>query len=180
MKSSKAILGITLMSAMLFTSCGGDDAKPKTEDKTVKTADTTKKVEVPKVEAIAPAEISVKLYFKAWVFDEEGNEEGYEDGKERKGEVGEVGFDKTKTYTACYDSESYNNLKLVGTGKQLYLEVKAGNKIVFSKENFEVLDKVVFTTKDFDLDWGKGTHTVTLKQNETVLFSGKIKFQGCM
>ena len=74
MKSSKAILGITLMSAMLFTSCGGDDAKPKTEDKTVKTADTTKKVEAPKVEVIAPADISVKLYFKAWVFDEEGNE----------------------------------------------------------------------------------------------------------
>ena len=174
MKSSKAILGITLMSAMLFTSCGGDDAKPKTEDKTVKTADTTKKVEAPKVEVIAPADISVKLFFKGMDFTDE-------EGIETKGTVSEhKEFSKSKTYTACYDSESFNNLKLVGTGKQLYLEVKAGNKIVFSKENFEVLDKVVFTTKDFNLDWDKGTHTVTLKQNETVLFSGKIKFQGCM
>jgi hypothetical protein len=179
MKKSKIIIGIMLLTAISITSCGGDDAKPKTEDKTVQTADTSKKVEAPKEqvevqEELAPADISVKLFFKGMDFtDEEGNE--------TKGTVGEhKEFSKSKTYTACYDSESFNSLKLVGTGKQLYLEVKAGNKTVFSKENFEVLDKVVFTTKDFDLDWSNGTHTVTLKQNETVLFSGKIKFQGCM
>jgi hypothetical protein len=174
MKNSKIIIGIMLLTAISITSCGGDDAKPKSEDNTVQIADTTKKVEAPKVEVIAPADISVKLFFKGMDFtDEEGNE--------TKGTVGEhKEFSKSKTYTACYDSESFNSLKLVGTGKQLYLEIKAGNKTVFIKENFEVLDKVVFTTKDFDLDWSNGTHTVTLKQNETVLFSGKIKFQGCM
>ena len=94
MKNSKIIIGIMLLTAISITSCGGDDAKPKSEDNTVQTADTTKKVEAPKVEVIAPADISVKLFFKGMDFtDEEGNE--------TKGTVGEhKEFSKSKTYTA--------------------------------------------------------------------------------
>ena len=86
---------------------------------------------------------------------------------------------KKNKYTFCYDSEEFNSLQILGIGEKLTLVVKDGNKVIFSKSEFDIKDKISFTTKDFNLEMGS-TYTITINQNEKSLFKGKIDSQGCM
>jgi hypothetical protein len=70
-------------------------------------------------------------------------------------------------------------LEILGNGKGLSIVVKNDGETIFSKENFELKDKIKFTDKDFTITIGSKI-TITIKQNETVLFKGKIDTQGCM
>ena len=86
-------------------------------------------------------------------------------------------FRLKKAYTYCYDSEDFHHLTIKGTGKKLTFLVKDGNKKIFAKENFDLTDKITFTPKDFDLG---PSCNIIISQGETVVFSGKIDYQGCM
>jgi hypothetical protein len=46
-------------------------------------------------------------------------------------------------------------------------------------QKFELKTKIKFTDKDFNIGMGSKT-TITIKQNETILFKGEIDSQGCM
>ena len=52
-------------------------------------------------------------------------------------------------------------------------------QVVFKNQNFELKTKIKFTDKDFNIGMGSKT-TITIKQNETILFKGEIDSQGCM
>ena len=103
-----------------------------------------------------------------------------ETGETSKGEVGERKEFKTKkSYTFCYDSEDFHHLTLKGTGGNLSFFVKVGNKLVYKKEGFDLVDKFTFTSKDFNFRMGE-SYSIVIKQNETTIFNGKIDSQGCM
>jgi hypothetical protein len=54
-----------------------------------------------------------------------------------------------------------------------------GDKVIFSKSEFDIKDKIRFTNKDFNLEMGS-TYTITINQNGKNLFRGVIDSQGCM
>jgi len=133
-----------------------------------------KEPEKPKEEKLEPAKVKVQIYFQG---DDEEDEEG---NIINKGTAHEVVQSKSNmSYTFCYDSESYKNFKLTGTGKELTLIVKCGTKTIFKKEGFELTDKMNFTSKDFTFEMGEN-YTVELRQQATLLFTGKIASEGCM
>ncbi len=171
------IFGAIVFASIIISSCGGGsnentNIKETTETKTDSiNADTTNMVTA---NEIIPANVAVKLFFRGR---DMSGYEGYEDYKPETSEIEE--FSKKNKYTFCYDSEEFNSLQLNGTGEKLTLLVKDGNKVIFSKSEFELKDKIRFTTKDFNLDMGS-TYQITLTQNEKILFKGVIDSQGCM
>ena len=168
-----------LMLVMLFViACG-------TGSKNNEKADTSKLVKVDTLKAVQPAveeekkltpnDITVKLFTKGFDREEEDIE-----GGPYKGEIHEgVSFRKEKNYFFCYDSEHFIRLEILGNGKALSIEVKEEDKVIFKEKNFELKDKIKYTDKDFNIGMGTKT-TITIKQNETVLFKGVIDSQGCM
>ena len=171
-------LGAFLIASTLLTGCGGEKANDETKVNTKEISDNKKDAEnvneanKVKEEEIVPANLVVKLFYEVDDFIDE-------DGTEVKGTIDErTEFRTKKSYTFCYDAEGFNSLQLIGTGNHIFLEIKNNNKIIYTKPDFEVKDKVVFTSKDFDFEMA-ATYSVTLKQNEKVLFNGKIDSQGC-
>jgi hypothetical protein len=180
MKRLMTIFGLMLISSLILTSCGNasKDAKEETkkDESTNKSADASKENEKTDDEPkeIEAANISCKLYFKGFDFTDE------ESGEMIKGTVAErENFSTKKAYTFCYDSESFEKLTITGTGNNLSFTVKDGNKQIFKKENIELKDKLTFTSKDFNFDMAK-TYSIVVKQDDKVLFNGKIDSQGCM
>ena len=180
MKKIITIYGGILFASFILTSCGGssNDKKEATISKDTLTTkvDTLKSNDANKTEPekIVPANVSCKLYFSGSDFTNE------ETGETSKGTISErEAFKTKKAYTFCYDSENFHHLTLIGTGKQLSFIIKAGNKQLFKKENFELVDKLTFTAKDFDFGMGE-TYSIIIQQNETIIFNGKIDSQGCM
>ncbi len=178
MKKLTNLLGIILVSSLLLMSCSGEKNEKTETNQAAKTAQnsdtlkTTKKEEV-KEEKLEPASIKVKLFFQGMDYtDEEGNE--------IIGTVEErTDFRTNNRYIFCYDSEDFANLQIIGEGKQLTFEIRSGNKVIFSKQNFDLSGKIIFTTRDFELTMAN-KYSVVVKQKETILFSGKIDSQGCM
>lgn len=168
-------LFISLLVMLFVIACG-------TGSKNNEKADTSKLVKVDTLKAVQPAveeekkltpnDITVKLFFKG--FDREEDEEG----GPYKGEIKErESFRKEKKYTFCYDSEDFSRLEILGNGKGLSIEVTENGKNIFSKRNFELKEKVKISKKEFVMGM---ECTIIVKQNETVLFKGKIDSQGCM
>lgn len=174
----KIIFGAILFTAVTLTSCGGGsmDNKAATKIEVTKTVDTLKvndaiKTETEKTE---PANVSCSIFFKGDDYTDE------ETGVTAKGSVLEHDeFKKNNTCTFCYDSETFHHLTLNGTGKQLTFIVNADEKQLFKKENFDLVDEFMFTKKDFFMDYGI-KYSIVIKQNETIIFNGKIDSQQCM
>lgn len=121
-----------------------------------------------------PANLTCKLFFMGFDFTDE------ETGETTKGEVSErKDFYKKKAYTFCYDSESFHQLTLNGKGKHLSFYISSGKQQVYRKEDFELADKLNFSSKDFSFEMGK-TYSITIKQRDSIIFDGKIDSQGCM
>jgi len=167
-----------LFFAMLFIIACGTGSKNNEKDDTsnIVKADTLKTEQpvVEEVKKLTPNDITVKLFTKG--FDREADEEG----GPHKGEINErESFRKERKCIFCYDSEFFNRLEILGNGKELSIEVKEEGKVVFKNQNFELKTKIKFTDKDFNIGMGSKT-TITIKQNETLLFKGEIDSQGCM
>ena len=164
--------------AMLFIiACGtGSKNNEKADTSNILKADTLK-IEQPVVEEVkklTPNDITVKLFTNG--FDREADEEG----GPHKGEIYErESFRKERKCIFCYDSEYFNRLEILGNGKELSIEIKEEGKVVFKNQTFELKAKITFTDKDFNIGMGSKT-TITIKQNETILFNGEIDSQGCM
>jgi hypothetical protein len=162
--------------AMLFLIACGSESKnnEKTDTSKLVKVDTLIAAEpvVEELKKLTPNDITVKLFFRG--FDREADEEGgpyIGEVKERES------FRKEKKYTFCYDSEDFNRLEIIGNGKALSIEVTENGKKIYSKQNFELKDKIKISAKDFTMGM---ECVITIKQNETVLFKGKIDSQGCM
>ena len=180
MKKIIKIYGGILIVSFILTSCAGgsNDKKEATKTKdTLKTnIDTLKSNDSNKTEPekIVPANVSCKLYFLGDDFTDD------ETGEISKGTISDrEDFRIKKAYTFCYDSEGFHHLTLIGTGKQMSFIIKAGNKLLFKKENFDLVDKLTFTSKDFDFGMAE-KYSIIIQQNETIIFNGKIDSQGCM
>jgi len=180
MKKVMTIYGAILFASTILTSCGGGSNDKN--DKTIVQETTETKIDslggdTPNkttANEITPANVTVKIFFRTR---DMSGYEGYEDSKPETSERDE--FRKKSKYTFCYDSEEFNSLQISGIGEKLTLVVKDGNKVIFSKSEFDIKDKIRFTTKDFNLDMGT-TYTITINQNEKSLFKGIIDSQGCM
>jgi hypothetical protein len=174
------IFGAILFASFILTSCGDTSKDKKEETKTAEiietSMDTIKDSDngntVP--EKTVQANVSCNLFFEGMDFTDE------ETGETEEGEVGERKEFKTKkSYTFCYDSEVFHHLTLKGTGENLSFFVKVGNKLVYKKEGFDLVDKFTFTSKDFNFGMDE-SYSIVIKQNETTIFNGKIDSQGCM
>ena len=63
--------------------------------------------------------------------------------------------------------------------ENLSLIIKSDRKQLFKKENFDLVDKLTFTDKDFSFDFGYMNYIV-IKQNETIIFNGEVNSEACM
>ncbi len=88
-------------------------------------------------------------------------------------------FQTKRTYTFCYDSESFSKLVITGKSKNLTLEVLENGAAYFSKSAFSLEDSILFTPNDFMLNMGS-EYTILVKQDQTEVFNAKIDSQGCM
>jgi len=180
MKKIKTFYGLLIFASAILTSCGGGSNDKN--DKTIVQETTKTKIDSlgghspnkTTINEITPANVTVKIFFRT---QDMSGYEGFEDSKPKTSERDE--FRKKNKYTFCYDSEEYNSLQISGIGEKLTLVVKDGNKVIFSKSEFDIKDKIRFTTKDFNLDMGI-TYTIILSQNEKSIFKGIIDSQGCM
>jgi translation initiation factor IF-1 len=123
---------------------------------------------------ITPNKVVVKIFFK------DLDMSGYEGNKATKPAIAERDeFRKKNKYTFCYDSEEFNSLQISGTGEKLTLKIMEGDNVIFSKTEFDLKDKIRFTSKDFNFEMGSN-YTITINQNGKNLFIGVIDSQGCM
>lgn len=166
-----------LAATLIICACGNESKKDINNDTTIVIKTDTvndAKSNINEIKPLTPNDITVKLFFKGLDFQDE------ETGKVIKGEIGEhESFRKEKKYTFCYDSESFNKLEILGNGNGISIEVKDKETIIFSKQKIDLKDNIKFTTKDFDMTAGS-VITITIKQDQTVLFKGKIDSQQCM
>jgi hypothetical protein len=120
-------------------------------------------------------QLKVKLFFKQTsTVDEEGNSLNcckiYDQSKE---------FQKDKKYIFCYDSEAFNDFRILGNGTNYSFYLYKGSKIIFKKLNFSLSGQMSF--KELKID-GMESESYTLKitQGTKTVFLGKISSQGCM
>ncbi len=180
MKKVFKLIGTTLFISFLAISCSSKSETQnaenpnETKNETQK-VDSLKEVKVEEeVEKIEPAKVTCKIFFLSDDFSDE------ETGEFIKGTVGErETFRTNKSYTYCYDSESFNHLTIDGKGNVLNFKVKQDGKIIFKKENFELTKSLKFTEKDLEIGMGS-VYTFEISQKDKILFSGKIDSQGCM
>ncbi len=168
---------LILAATLVICACGNESKKDINNDTTIVIKTDTAndaKSNINEIKPLTPSDITVKLFFKGQDFQDE------ETGKVIKGKIGEhESFRKEKKYTFCYDSESFNKLEILGNGNGISIEVKDKETVIFSKQKIDLKDNIKFTTKDFDMTAGS-VITITIKQDETVLFKGKIDSQQCM
>ena len=133
------------------------------------TVDTTKK----NVIQLNSSDIKVKIYFANW----DGTSEG---GKQKKSNSQEVkNYQRDKKYTFCYDSEIFDKLILLGNSDNISLMVYNGSNIAFKKENFTIVEKVIFQTSDFSFGMGD-KYKIRIKKGDSILFEGRIDSEGCL
>lgn len=169
---------LILATTLLIYACASESKKDLNNDTSIVVKTDTgndAKSKIDEIKPLTPSDITVKLFFKGWDSKDEETGEVID-----KGEIGEhKSFRKEKKYTFCYDSEDYNKLEIEGNGKGISIEVTDRGEIIFNKKDFEIKEKITFTTKDFNMIMGSEI-VITIKQNQTVLFKGKIDSQQCM
>lgn len=169
---------LILTASLIIGACGNESKKEINNDTTIVIKTDTgndAKSKVDEIKPLTPDDITVKLFFKGWDSKDEETGEVID-----KGEIGEhKSFRKEKKYTFCYDSEDYNKLEIEGNGKGISILVTDRGQIIFNKKDFEIKDKIIFTTKDFIMVMGSEI-VITIKQDQTVLFRGNIDSQQCM
>lgn len=109
-------------------------------------------------------DLSVKLFFIA-------GESGLEADR--------LQFQYEKSYTFCYDSETFSKIVIEGSAKNITIIIKKDEVEFFKLENVEVLKIKEFTTSDFNIEMGYTYNVILMKEND-VIFDGKIDSQGCM
>lgn len=172
-KSILSAVTLFIVSTLILTSCGEDkkdSASQNVKEASANLSSTEKPTQEEKIEA---ANITCKVFFKS-------NDIEEEDGTVSKGSIGERDdFRTKKSYAFCYDSEVFNSLKIEGAGKQISIEIKEGNKTIYKKEGLEIKDLFVISAKEINFQMSN-KYTITVNQNNTNLFTGKIDSQGCM
>ena len=172
-KTILSIITILAFNFLILTSCGEEKKELTSQNAKPATTNMTSTDKPQEEEKIEPASVICKIYFKSDDIEEE-------DGTITKGGVGEIDdFATRKAYTFCYDSEEFQKLKIEGTGKQITIEIKEENKTIYKKENIEIKDALTISSKEVNLQMGR-KYTISIKQNETTLFVGKVDSQGCM
>lgn len=170
MKRIMTVFKVIILSLLLISSCSGnnskDNAKKNSNPITVNNQNSnnvkTAQNEVASINETVT--LNVRLFFKRV-----GNEEGYEI----------TDFNTKKTYTYCYDTDSFSKLQIEGNADHITVIVKSGESgeyVHLRNENFEIKGKKIYTNKDFDVD----ECTIIITQNNQVLFEGRIESFGCM
>lgn len=175
MKNKIKIVGILLMTCIFIISCHGVSKEGDAINLDASIDSTRIKDSLAALRnTIEPANVVCRLYFKTnEIFDEES-------GETTPGYVGvRDEFTTKKGYTFCYDSEKFNSISLSGSGNEIIFIVKEGDQEIYKKEAIDLIDKIVFSPRDFSIEMGK-KYTVIIKQKDTILFESKIDSQGCL
>jgi hypothetical protein len=100
----------------------------------------------------------------------------YEDTKYIYFEV--TDFFARKEAIFCPDQQ-ISRLILIGNYKNISVDIVNiyTNEIVFKKQNLIIKDKLIFSRKDIKLEYSD--YIITVKNNDEILFSGKIDFEPC-
>jgi hypothetical protein len=147
---------------LILSSCSG--LSPN-ETKNAVDSNSIKKIEI-KEANIIPQILLVKFFTKI---------EEYDQDVLVKGKTFErVEFQEKKIYSFMPNIEEFSSLQISGRGKNYSIEIMGEKKMVFKKQNFEIVNEIVFSKKDFDFKEDGGPYTITIKQNENEVFKGKI------
>lgn len=180
MKKLITTIGVIFFTLILISSCENSSKESKEqalkEDSTKANADSSKTKEKIETESekIEPAKISCNIFFKGFDLPDE------ETGENIKGTVSErAEFNKSTSYTFCYDSESFHHLTISGSGKNLSITVNEESKMIYKKDKIDLKGSLNLTSKDFNFGMGS-KYSILIKQEDKVIFNGKIASQGCM
>lgn len=168
-----AIFVAKTIALFLITGCVGasDENKEKTQAEDTLTDNS---IASTGQETVTTTELSCSIFFKT---DDHENEET---GEMIKGEVLErEEFRISKSYTWCYDVEGFHHLTISGKGKNLSLAVNAVSKTILKKDKFDLNGDLTLTSKEIKFIEGE-KYSIVIKQEENVIFEGKIDSQGCM
>ena len=179
-------ISILFLGGISINSCGGKgNAKENTKENVTKKktelneSKSKSNESILESEKLEPAKVKLSIYFEADAYTNE------ETGETVKGSIEERDeFRLNNSYTFCYDSEGFHHLILNGKGKKLTLIINQGGidekvKQIFKKENLELSNKLIFTSKDFDFQMPY-TYDILLYQEKNIVFKGKINSQGCL
>lgn len=121
------------------------------------------------VKTFGKADLKVRLFFTRGE-----NEEEYEIKD----------FNTKKTYTFCYDSETFSKVQIDGNADNITFIVKPLEPVedktfvIIKQENFAINGKKIYTNKDFDFNTNE--IRILIYQNKEILFDGSVKSEGCM
>jgi hypothetical protein len=187
MKKLRSTFSVIFYACLILTSCEGGNQNKNEETNSADTLKVRQDNEETRKDSLniikngenesiktVQGNVNCKLFFQGFDFIDE------ETGESSPGNVSEREEFKTKkTYTFCYDSESFHHLTLIGTGEKLSFFIIKGNRQVYKKENIDLKNNVTFTNKEFKFNMGE-TYSILVKQNDNIIYNGKIDSQGCM
>lgn len=171
MKQLTTFLAVFSFNLLLITSCNvnNSDKNAKNTNDSIGIISGDSNIVKSDTVVAKTAELKVRLFFTGGENDEE-----YEIKD----------FNNKKTYTQCYDSESFSKLQIEGNADHITFIVKPLEPgedkefVILKKENIEIKGIKTFTNKDFDFNTNE--IKIQIIQYNKVIFEGKIKSEGCM
>ena len=171
MKQLTTFLAVFSFNLLLITSCNvnNSDKNAKNTNDSIGIISGDSNIVKSDTVVAKTAELKVRLFFTGGENDEE-----YEIKD----------FNNKKTYTQCYDSESFSKLLIEGNADHITFIVKPLEPgedkefVILKKENIEIKGIKTFTNKDFDFNTNE--IKIQIIQYNKVIFEGKIKSEGCM
>ena len=172
-KSTQFIFTIFVTLITLF-SCTNVSDKKDTKADTAKIAIDTACTNQASVEEkiLLPTDIKVKIFSEV----EEYVDEDGVSHKTKYYEKPDVMKKNDKIYF-CGEFENFRSIQIFANGKNISFIVNLGNKIIFKKNDIEIKDKIKFTNKDFDLNFGN--YFILVKQGDNILFKKEVEVTTC-
>jgi len=170
MKQIMTVLTVIAIYLLLITSCNLDSKKNTNNDNdSIRLISADSNIVKSDTVEAKTAILNVRLFFTGGE-----NEEEYEIKD----------FNTQKTYTHCYDSETFSRLQIEGNADHITFIVKPLEPVEdkefvhLKKENIAIKGKKTFTNKDFDFNTNE--IKIQIFQNNKIVFEGCIKSEGCM
>jgi hypothetical protein len=175
MKQIMTVLAVITISLLLMTSCilKNSDKNAKNDNDSIsiisRDSNTIKNDTAEAKIVNKKAILKVRLFFTGGE-----NEEQYEIKD----------FNTQKTYTHCYDSETFSKLQIEGNADHIKFIVKPLDPVEdkdfvhLKEENIEIKGKKTYTNKDFDFNTNE--IKIQIFQNNEIIFEGSVKSVGCM
>ena len=174
MKKSTQFIFTIIVTLITLFSCTNVSDKKDTKADTAKIAIDTAGINQASVaeKILLPTDIKVKMFYEV---------PGYVDGEGLSHKT--VYFEdpifmkrNDKSYIGS-DCENFSRIEIFGNGKNISFIVNLENKTIFKKNDIEIKDKITFTNKDFDFNFGN--YFILVKQGDNILFKKEVEVTTC-